>query len=275
MSQLALQCNSGVDSGAPLPGPWHTIPPSPHFTEGHHIELYFLFPAGSLLSYLCNGGMLSSPEVQNHANTKGKAIDTTPFLTSDFVGQNLEKVLPVLLLQHAGQQRMLGETPSTSGQPKVKDCKSCPRVCNDKTCCEMVRVSLPRALWDEGLRNKTFEPCSNPSAKAGLYQTKAHFDLKQLDFISFTGKITCQWQPQNNAKEFLMACVSEQNRIREVISEKEDKLKRIRANSELGTLQKNFKMRKLKGELEELEDEFQGVAHGLKSDISAGYAWRL
>ena len=246
--------------GIPFLGPWHTIPPSPHTTGGQDIELYFLFPAGSPLSYLCNGGMLSSPEVQNHANTKSKS-DTTPFLTSDFVGQNLDKVLPVLLLQHAGQQRVLRETTSTSGLPNRFKLpgpryESCPRVGDEKTCCEMVRVSLPRALWDEGLRNKTFEPCpAEPSAKAGLYQTKAIFDLTQLEFTKFTGKITCQWQPQNNAKEFLMACVSDQNRILKMMSEKHDTLKKLRGQDESTNEENYLKKRKLEGELEQLEDE--------------------
>ena len=51
-----------------------------------------------------------------------------------------------------------------------------------------------------------------------------------------------------------MACVSDQNRILKMMSEKQDTLKKLRGQDESTNEENYLKKRKLEGELEELED---------------------
>ena len=144
--------------------------------------------------------------------------NTLPFLTSDYIGlgehADLSKTLPLLLVQHSGQQRVLKETASTGGCGSAFQHVAesvCPRVPKDKSTCQLLVLKISRSSWDEGLRNRTWEPSSvEPLARIGLFHTKARFDLKLLDFTTCVGKLKCEWEPNPLAKDQLLLRVNTQ-----------------------------------------------------------------
>ena len=224
-SEEAPYCASGASQHAcqPFvpPGPWHIIPPIEKGVDGPQITLYLIFPAGANLDYLENGGCLVAPDAQNHAvrSRSTNKTPTLPFLIGDYVGEclngpNLDKVLPLLLLQHSGQRRVLRETPSTDGSGSASQHAAppaCPQVPNDTRSCELLRLEIPRALWDEGLRNKTWAPSVvAPLARIGMYETTAEFDLKLIPFKLYSGELKCAWQAQEDAQGMLLARVASQ-----------------------------------------------------------------